>query len=129
METTQTTFQTLSRGLKISAAVVTAFVALAQPQVALAGDAGFSSGVVAAERFRAADNGSAEVKIATAATVRPSIAATELKGAELQMAGGAADRRFTDRKFTDRRFTDRKFTDRRFGDVGYSADRKFDFRD
>ena len=106
MNTTQTTRQALFRGLKISAAMATAFVALAQPQIALAGEAGMSAGIVAAERFRAADNGSADVKIAGGATARTVVAATDAKSTDLQTVGRTADRKV-------------------FDGGGYSADRQF----
>ena len=126
MNTTQTTLQTLFRGLKISAAVATAFVALAQPQIALAGEAGMSAGIVAAERFRAADNGSADVKIAVAATASTGAATTELKGTDLQTAGRTADRKAFDGGYTaDRKaFDGGRTADRKAFDGGYSADRK-----
>ncbi|MBC7380929.1 MAG: hypothetical protein H7346_26325, partial [Burkholderiaceae bacterium] len=117
MNTTQTTFQTLFRSLKISAAVATAFVALAQPQIALAGEAGMSANVVAAERFRAADNGSADVKIAGVATARTVVADTDAKSTDLQTVGRTADRKvFDGGGYT----ADRKV----FDGGGYTADRK-----
>ena len=106
MNTTQTTRQALFRGLKISAAMATAFVALAQPQIALAGEPGMSAGIVAAERVRAADNGSADVKTAGGATARTAVAATDAKSTDLQTVGRTADRKV-------------------FDGGGYSADRQF----
>lgn len=88
------TVTTIRRTTQIAAAFLAALVL---PTAASAADVQFSAGIVAAERARAADNGSADVKIAApadAVAVNAALGTTDAKTADVRApVGHAAEKR------------------------------------
>jgi len=99
--------QPLRLTLQAAAAAAIAFAAMVQPAVAAETELG--AGIVAAERFRAADNGSAEVKFAAPVSGTTSVKAIL----------SAPDAHTADRKAPTGYAADRKAWT-----GGYTADRK-----
>jgi len=121
--------QPLRLTLQAAAAAAIAFAAMVQPAVAAETELG--AGIVAAERFRAADNGSAEVKFAASVigttSVKAILSASDVQTADKRAPTGfAADKRAPTGFAADKRAPTGFAADKR-APTGFTADRKVCF--
>jgi len=108
----------------VQTVAATALVAFGLPQAASAADVQFGTGIAAAERFRAADNGSADVRVAT--TVNGAAAATEAD--RHAVAPKAVDLRAPELRAPDLRRPDLRAPDLRAPDLRRPDLRRPDLR-
>lgn len=117
------TLQTLRRAAQTAAAAT--FVALGLP--AVAGEVTFGAGITAAERVRAADNGSADVMVAvpTAGTVaNAALGASEAATADRRAPAGLVAERRAPVGMTAERRAPVGMTAERRAPVGMTAERR-----